>query len=460
MPSIKREDLKRAKGKEICFLGKFDTFSKEEIERLLEKFDIKYSDEVSENSAIIIEGKVLSAVDEERSYEAYKRGALVFGYKDFEKFYSENINPDSLLMSLKLSNNQDRILRLLKNESIADRLFLKVLRLYDWKEEGLMESDENRAVTSSFIKRFYKKERVYDPTVIYSPSSLYHIILSSDDPEVLESLLYFPDFRFTLSRKNRENPKTLFEALAANAAINFETQKRLYMKNSEEIDRFLALNEEVDRKLLNKLYERGSKIVRRNLAANNSIDESLFEKLLSEDREIVEVLLEFQRIDNERLNKIRQKNLEDEIFASLGKNENLSKDILRELIKIENLDLLRNIASNRSVSADILDALYRKSEDVDIALASNPNSSIELLKKLFKREDRDIDIALAANISSPKEILDALYERGDLEINKALATNESVEEDRLREFMLDSSLKPYLVKNRTFTESILRNLGI
>jgi len=86
-------------------------FTKEEIARFLKKYDITVTNNHEEGVVGVVEHHQLNPVEEDISNMAYDDQVPLYKLVDFEKLLSEGINDDELLMVIKLSNDQDRILR-------------------------------------------------------------------------------------------------------------------------------------------------------------------------------------------------------------------------------------------------------------------------------------------------------------------------------------------------------------
>ncbi len=447
-------------GKSVLFLGRVKNFTPEEIQLFLDQFNMKYIEEVDTNVAIMIESSMMTPIEEDIAYELYKGGLASFKLSEFEKFYALKIKPNSLLMSLKLSNDQERLKRVLKNESFKDDLFLKLFKLYDWQGEGVYDNDDNRDMTISFVKRFYRPDSFMDPAIIYSPVTLSSVISDSKDPQLLDVVLSMPNYGFLSTRNEQKRASNLRELVAYNRFISKESMKKLLSFRDNNIDYFLASNISLDESMQEEIYQRGDNDIKMMLAQNSSLSQNLFDTLLDESEIVVQNLLAFQTITEDRLSKILAKNFSDEIFAILGENSSI-ENIISLLLNL-NIELLAmRLSANPVVKESSLDKLYDKfGDNIILPLSTNPNLSKSLIVEFFEKSDYEINKLLASNPSTPKDILVKLFEREDREINRSLASNESLDLFYLQQLQLDSSLLNILSKNRVFTDNILNNLGI
>ncbi len=447
------KDFKNSKNRLILFLGKFHSLTREELEIFLDKFEITYTDTLDANVQMFIEATIMSPLEEEIAYEAFKRGIPSYSTDQFEKLYAQNLNHNSILMSLKLSNNQDRLSRLLHNVHLNDTLFLKLFNMYDWGEEELFGSSENMEISTLFAKRFYKKER-FDPASFHSPVSIFEIAIINENAEVLEAMFNLPTLTVKQSRRGERRPENIKEALATNPHINSSTLKKLLRINDSGVDYFLAQNTLIDEKTAITLIDRNNAETKMSLSLNENLTDYVFEELLK-DTKLYENLLFAQKINMERFSKI------DTLHPNIGANKNLSNEVIEVLIEKKDIKILKNFSANESINQDFLQKIYKlQIEELFSLLATNRHLSQTIIKELYKKNEIEIDKSIAKNPNTPTDILDALYKRDIFEINKSLALNESLSILHLQQLQLDTRLLNNLKENRTFTENILNNLGI
>jgi len=446
-------DFKNSYGKSILFLGKFHSATKEELELFLDKFDIKYRDILDDDISMSVEGSLMSPLEEMIADEAYAKKIPNYKVDQFEKLYAKHLNSNSILISLKLSNNQGRLSRLLQNEHLDNKLFLKLFHMYDWGEDGLFDSSENMETCTLFAKRFYHKKR-FDPATFHSPISIFEIAIMSEDADVLEALFSLPDLKIKQSRFRKKRPINIKEALATNTFLNQNTLDRLVRLNDEGVDYFLAQNPIIDENIANILLKRDNIETKKALSCNENLSDAIFETLLLEDATHIN-LLYCQKIDLNRFKKIKK------LHTNIGANENLSDEVILLLIEKNDLQIQQMLSINWTLKPLFLQKLYElQNRELFPYLAKNKNTFIEILKELYKKKDIDVDISLAKNPSTPKEILEELYKRDEFLINESLALNESMKLEHLQQLQLDPRLMNNLKENQTFTDNILLNLGI
>ncbi len=447
------KDFKNSYGKSILFLGKFHSATKEELELFLDKFDIKYTDVLEKDTKMFIEGSIMSPLEEMIADVAYAKKIPNYKVNQFEKLYADHLDSSSILMSLKLSNNQDRLSRLLQNEHLDDLLFLKLFRMYDWGEDGLFDNSKNMEMCTLFAKRFYHKER-FDPATFHSPISIFEIAIMSEDADVLETLFSLPDLNVKQSRARAKRPVNIKEALATNTFLNKNTLKRVLRLDDENVDYFLAQNSLIDEEIAKTLLKRENIETIKSLSCNENLTDAIFEALL-DIKSTHESLFYCQKIDLNRFKKIKK------LHTNIGVNENLSDEVILLLIQKNDIEIQKMLSLNHTLKPNFLQKLYNlQKPELFSYLASNINLPTKEISNLFEKKIQKIDIALAKNPSTPKEILQELYNRDDFLINESLALNESMKLEHLQQLQLDTRLMSNLKENRTFTKNILLNLGI
>ncbi len=183
---MKLDDLKN---KTILIFGKPRAFNQEEFLFQLHSCHVSIASAYYEDVSYIVEGRLITPYEQnelDRLYESGLKDKFV-EIDEVEKTLIDNIDADSLLMSLKLSHDRDRVLSYIKNSKISDTLFLKLIKLYDWQDEGFFENDENRDVTAALISRFYENiERNHN--VQYATLGLMHLVEQSCDENLIEAI--------------------------------------------------------------------------------------------------------------------------------------------------------------------------------------------------------------------------------------------------------------------------------
>ena len=446
--------IEENQGRTVLFLGRVSNFTPEELSNFLEDKGMNYADKYTgQEVALVVLSTMLTPLEEQTSYDLYDAKIPELRLAQFEEFYTTHIKPNTLMMSLKLSNDQERLKRLVKNEAFSDEVYLKLFKMYDWKSDGVYENDENRDVTITFVKRFFRPDGFRDPAMVYSPITLSNIARDAKTADILDAMLTMPNHEIKQSRKEDLRPKNLRELVALNQNISSENIRYLLSFNDDRINSFLACNNAIRLREQEHIFEKSNEVTKLMLTQNNSLDDKLFIELLSSDEEILQSLLTFQKIDAKRLNAILEANLSEETLAVMGENR-LIEEVVSKLIGI-NKKLDYRLASNRELNTELLNTLYeRYGDEFMLPLSANSNLDSVRLEQFYTSNNQEVIQNLSANPSTPKVLLKELCERNEHDINRYLARNPSVELFYLEVFALDSELIMIMTENQTYLNSI------
>ena len=441
--------LSTSEGKFFLFLGRETIFTKEEIVRFLKKHKITMTTNYEEGVVAVVEHHQLNPVEEDISNMAYDAQLPLYKLVDFEKLLSEGINDDELLMGIKLSNDQDRIFRLLGNDNISEELFVKLLMMYEWHDEE--EDDRNDRDTIMFTLRRYIDIKPNEADLLYSYLTLRRLATEATNPKLLLALIGFQNFEFIIRGKEKV---TLRETVARNEHLDKEVIGKLVSLRELKVDVALACNGSVKLSLLENLLAKNSEKINEALSTNKNINDEIFNTLLGKEDKVIQLLLWSQSINRERLALVDSHSLDAKLFATIGANECLESDVIDELITRDNEELIYHLAGNNILSVAQLESIYAKGLDLSFQyLAVNPASSVAMLEMLYEKYDEPaVRIALAHNKSTPEAILRKLFERDEFEIHKSMASNASVPLDILDILKVDTRLQNELSKNEIFVK--------
>ncbi len=448
------EIIKNNQGGTVLFLGRVINFTPEELTNFLESQGMNYADKyVGQEVVLTVLSTMMTPLEEETSYELYDMNIPELRLTQFEEFYTTHIKPNTLMMSMKLSNDQERLKRLLKNSSFSDEVFLKLFKMYEWGKEGVYENDENRDATITFVERFYRPDGFRDPAMVYSPITLSNIARDAKTSDILDAMLTMPNHEIKQSRKEDLRPKNLREIVALNQNIAHENIRYLLSFNDDRIKSFLACNNAIRIDAQELIFNEANAVTKLMLTQNNSLDDKLFIELLKSDDEIVKSLLTFQRITAKRITAILDANLEEDILELMGENQ-LIDEVVEKLIGLNKI-LDRKLASNKQLNKKQLNGLYEKYGDKFILeLSTNPNLEPKLLEQFYSTNKESIIINVASNPATPQTILDELGEQNIHKFNIGLAVNPSTKLIYLEQFALDSELIMLMTTNKTYLNSV------
>lgn len=443
------ELLASSQGKSFLFLGREGLFTKEEIVRFLKKDGITVTKYLEEGVVATVEHSSLNPVEDDISNDAYDAKIPSFSLDEFEKLLSSGINDDELLMGIKLSNDQERVFRLLGNENISETLFVKLLMMYEWNEEE-EDNKEDRDTIMYTLKR-YIDIKPNEADLLYSYLTLRRLATEATNPKLLLALIGFQNFEFLIRGKEKV---TLRETIARNEHLDVELISKLTSLRDSKVDVAMACNPCVEIKLLQGLFAKNKEKIDEALATNENIDDVLFDALLEKSEKAIQLLLLSQPMNEERLMLVDKHVLDSVLFATIGANERLERTVIDTLVARDNEALICHLAANDTLTEEQIANIYAKGLISSFEyLATNPVTPVEMLEMFYEKFDESvIHVALAHNKSTPESILRALFDRDEFEIQQSMASNASVPLDILEVLKVDTRLQNELSKNEIFVK--------
>lgn len=385
-----RMNYESLSGKSILLLGKTRSLNHDEFVTLLKLHRITLATRWEEGTALIAEGRLMNPLEQQESARLYEsRAAPIVALEHIEEWLCRSLEPNRLLMSLKLSNDQERLVDFLQNPYIGDELFFKLLKLYNWQDEGFFDNDTNRDVTASIIGRFYKDlERNHN--VQYAMSGLAHLIERYGNRELIEALSSLQPIKKEIQTPQDRSLNGVLDAMAIHPDTPEALLSLLIHTRPSVLARRVPLSLEA------KLIALGDESVNLLLVRNSSLSNAgavHFESLYPEE------IAEHIGLDDERFER-----LVGSRGSSLASNRTITERMQERLYQMGDSTVHKALAANPSVDAGILVALYEKQE-YHGELATNPELPKALLEKLYGMGEGRILSALAANPSTPVEIL-------------------------------------------------------
>lgn len=404
-------------GKSVLLFGKTRALSGYEFDTLLKLHKIERVGNFDESVALIIEGRMMNPYEQAESARLYEESNTpIVELSRIEEWLCCSIEPNRLLMSLKLSRNQERLLAFLQNPYITDELFYKLLKLYDWQNEGLFDNDTNRDVTAAIIGRFYG-DLDRNHNVQYAMSGLAHLIERYGNAELIRAIAELSPITKELNHPSDRSLTGVLDAMALHHDTPLEVLRKLLPTH----ERLLAVREPLV--LEEELMERGE--VGELLAQNPTLSAAGRQTLLARYPAL----------------SARYAPLDSSLFESL----------------IESYP--SELAANRSLESAMQSALMALGDDMTFAaLAANPVLEHRHVKTLL---DRGMyNAALASNPSMSQEDLESLYSINDPEVHAALAANTATPIELLYQLSLDPRFERAVKTNPTFGKHIqTHNIG-
>ena len=442
-------DLKELKDKSILLFGKSRAFGGDEFESQLKFHGIKLVAQMNESVALVVDGRMMTPYEQNRSDALYeqKTDALEFVSIDaLENELAKHIDADTLLMSLKLSRNKERLKSFIQNPIINDELFFKLLKMYSWGGEDFFENDNNRDVSAAIILRFYKNiERNHNAQ--YATFGFVHIVSHTDDERLLLAISELEPLQKHLANEanytvlasiltNPDIPKTVLNQFVSSANVGLKV--------------LIAKREDCSDEMQKKLYDSMDESIHDALSCAKNLSKNLFLKLVSDDK-YAKNLAKNLKLDDDSFGILLKK-----YSPELAKNSSLTWE-MQALLLSGNYEVLRNLASNQALDKRAVDLLLSKDE-ILCELYKNPAVPQEKLEDAYKNSSNHV--SLSYNENTPKYLLLALADSSDIEVLKGLAQNQSTPIEVLYQLQLNSKVARAVMENRSFGKYIQReNIG-
>ncbi len=406
-------------GKSVLVLGKTRALQSDEFDALLRIHSITRVSAYDPTVALIIEGRMMNPYEQSEAEHLYEtQVAPIVELSEIEQWLCQSIEPNRLLMSLKLSRNQERLVDFLQNPYITNELYFKLLALYDWNNEGLFDTDTNRDVTASIIGRFYK-ELDRNHNVQYAMSGLAHLIERYGTTELIDAIARLEPIVKALRDRSNRSLAGVLDAIA----LHPQTSQTILRKLIDERATLLAHREPL----------------------------SLEEELLALKSEEINAIL----AHNKTLSSKGADLLERDFPQLIAANAIMNEERFERLIEAYG----EYLASNQSCSISMQQRLFVLGKEAIIeALAANPKTHQEILEAIF--ESGKYRAALGSNSSLSSEKLELLYASLESEVLEALAGNSATPIDLLYQLSLDRRFERSVKTNPAFGKHIqIHNIG-
>lgn len=378
-------DLVDFKNSSILLFGKSRAFSNEEFLSQLKYHKIEIVKEYSDDVALIVDGRMMTPFEQNLSDELYESKKLnAISIDVLEKALANSMDSATLLMSLKLSHDKERLKSFIENSMIPDALFFKLIKMYSWSGEDFFENDDNRDVSAAFISRFYENiERNHN--VQYATTGFIHLVNQAKSSELLNAIYELEPMSF--------HPKIQM-AIGLSIYLDEAMQERLFKSGELFLHEALSFNKKLKLSLVQKLMSEVA--FGENMAKSIELDDEKFKLLRAFD---VNLAL------NETLTFEMQKTLLalelDEVKLSLAENSSLDSALIESLLGEENIKLQERLHQNSAMPVALLEEAY-KNGNYHLALAKNESTPIEILYQL--QLDSRYERAVKTNANFGKHI--------------------------------------------------------
>jgi len=358
-------NLNEIKNKTILLFGKSRAFSTEEFMSQMKHHNISVVDALNEEVILSVDGRMMSPYEQNASDALYESGKVSsISIDELEKALAKEIDKDTLLMSLKLSHDRERLKSFIQNSMISDTLFFKLIKMYSWSGEDFFENDDNRDVSAAFISRFYENiERNHN--VQYATTGFIHLVAQAKNVELLNAISLLEPLQF--------HPK-IKRAIAMSGVCDEAMQKRFFKSQDPQYLEALSVNKNLSLNLIEKFIN--NEYLGVNVAKNIDLNELLFEKL----KKFPVALAGNESVTLEMQDKLLTLH-DDFVNVALASNSSISEKNIEKLLRLDKEDIKQALYENRATPQDLLQAAY-EDEKYHGALARNENTPVEILYQL------------------------------------------------------------------------------
>jgi len=442
----------RLENRNIMLFGKSRALGADEFARQLQNHNISIVEDAGNDVALIVEGRLVNPIEQDQLEHLYEeRVAPMIEIAELEKWLCSRIDAPKLLMSLKLSNDRDRLMGYLQNPYISNTLFLRLLKLYDWEGLGFFESDDNRDITAALISRFYENiERNHN--VQYANMGLMHLLHQSRDAELTETIALLSPLQRALKEGCDNSTQKILNAIALHPSTSAKVLKQWLKTGNDDMQMLIAMRHDLGPAQQQYLLNLNKGIINETLSLNPSIGREISLTLLREYPEnIAKHIL---------LDEALYAELADRYALALAQNPTLTYAMQEDLLG-RGQDVRGTLAGNPKIDHAIFRSLL-ESEDPEVLRRLIANDQMESpdLEALFERDAGSFAKEIAANPKTDVSILKHLAESDEVEVLLALAKNPSTPVGLLYQFQLDRRLERAVKENPSFGKHIQRdNIG-
>ena len=358
-------NLKSLENETLLLLGKTRAFSKEEFALQIKYQNLNIVDTESEDITMVVEGRMMTPYEQNLSDSLYEEKQIPsISIDSLEKELVALLDNDTLLMSLKLSHDKERLKSFIQNSCISDVLFFRLIKMYDWCGEDFFENDDNRDVSAAFIARFYENiERNHN--VQYATTGFIHLVSQAKTTQLLGAIADLEPLKF--------HPKIMM-AIAMSGFCDATMQKKLHKKRDKHIDEALSFNKNLTTQLTKEFLK--DEVLGANIVSVSRVNEDNFEDFIS---------YKYALAKNETLTTQMQKNLlaldDMQLNQILATNPSLDTSLVLELLQTQDKETLVALYKNKAMPVHLLEKAYADGIYVE-SIAQNENTPVEILYQL------------------------------------------------------------------------------
>lgn len=326
-------NIKSLKNKVILLVGKSRYFNPDEFKIQLDFHEIELVHEYKDSVTLIIEGAMMNPYEIELCEKIYEQ--KVSEFIDIEIFESElikSIDENSLLMSLKLSNDKTRLRDFLTNIKISNNLFLKLIEMYNWNDKDFFDNDNNRDVTATLISKFYKNIE-QNHNIQYSKLGLMHLVMQCKDAKLIRCIANLkPLTKSFLADENDQGYKILI-AIVTNDCTPNDVLINLIQNSNSYICELIAMRDNLDENLQKKLLDSNKEDILLALSYCEKLSDEVYKSLILNEKYINNVAMYI------KLDEKKYKDFEDLHKIQLAQNSTLAIQMQKDLLSYNQEDI-------------------------------------------------------------------------------------------------------------------------
>jgi hypothetical protein len=165
--------------------------------------------------------------------------------------------------------------------------------------------------------------------------------------------------------------------------------------------------------------------------------------------------------------KVLAKDTDEDTRKGVAYNKNTPKETLNSLGHDSSWDVKNAVAGNEHTSPDVLRNIFKSAYAegksnlilVFYSLANNPSTPADVLRDLGKSKNDNLLRHLANNPNAPKDLLKELSQSAVMDIKEVVAQNPSTPPEILTKLAKDPALAGAVVKNPATPKALLKELA-
>ncbi|ABB45057.1 hypothetical protein Suden_1783 [Sulfurimonas denitrificans DSM 1251] len=448
-------NLEQLQNKNILLFGKSRAFSTDEFASQMKFHKIGVVSEYSDDVALVVDGKMMTPYEQNASNALYEAKSTILEFisiEALEREVAKYIDPETLLMSLKLSRDKERLKSFIQNSTIKDELFFKLLKMYSWGGEDFFENDDNRDVSAAIILRFYENiERNHN--VQYATTGFMHLISQSNSAEIIEMIFELEPLQKSLHVEANALNLNILSAIATHPKTPKSILNKLIKKANPRVKMLIAKRQDCDEEMQIELYNSKNEEVLEALCKSRNLSTELIPKFIN-DEKYIKYLAQNLRLDSEIFEELIKKTP-----LEVAKNSSLTLYMQQCLADLNLDDVNISLANNNNLDNNVAMRLLEFNSKI-LTSEIYKNSTLSQATLIEAYKDEANHASLAQNSNTPCEILEALLNSEDIEVLKALAQNPNTPVEVLYQLQLDSRVARQVKENAAFTKHIQQeNIG-